>query len=82
MNILTLISWMYWSDNVNSALREGYDIIISCLGFKFDTSLFNESATDGSLIFHKYPRITYQYESAQIANLFYAGDETFIFCNV
>lgn len=63
----------------NDAVREGYDMIISCMGFSFDPALFNESANfkfAGKKMLKKYPRITYQYESPEIPGIFYAGTNT------
>ncbi|KAL4240447.1 FAD-dependent oxidoreductase domain-containing protein 2 [Mactra antiquata] len=59
----------------NFAMREPYDRIIRCLGFEFDSSIFNVSVK----ISHpkgrakKYPSIKYNYESADNLGMFVAG---------
>ena len=52
-------------------------MIITCLGFKFDSSIFNKSVkfhSAGTNRLKKYPRMTYQYESTDIPGLFFAGE--------
>ncbi|XP_072042919.1 FAD-dependent oxidoreductase domain-containing protein 2-like [Amphiura filiformis] len=70
----------------NFSLRNPYDKIIKCLGFKFDFDLFDSQIVK---IFHtprrsrthsavspKYPRIKHDYEAASVPGLFFAGTNT------
>lgn len=63
------------SDYDNFAMREPYDRIIRCLGFSFDTDIFNSTLK----ISHpkgrakKYPSIKHNYESAEHPGMFFAG---------
>ncbi|XP_039267135.2 FAD-dependent oxidoreductase domain-containing protein 2-like [Styela clava] len=68
-----------FGDIDNDALREGYDMVISCLGFQFDDALFNSTVKvkrAGSHRLKKYPRITYQYEASEMPGVFFAGTNT------
>lgn len=59
----------------NFAMREPYDKIITCLGFMFDHSVFNQSMPFSQLKGRgkKYPAIKTDYESKDHAGLFVAG---------
>lgn len=68
-----------YTDIDNDALREGYDMVISCLGFQFDDALLNDTVKlrrAGSHRLKKYPRITYQYETSDLPGVFFAGTNT------
>ena len=60
--------------DLEDALRSGYDVVIRCLGFNFDTSIFDMEI--GSLIFDKYPDITSDYQSSIVSNLYFAGNSS------
>ncbi|XP_006816538.1 FAD-dependent oxidoreductase domain-containing protein 2-like [Saccoglossus kowalevskii] len=63
----------------NNDLREPYDVVIRCLGFKFDFSLFDKSVhvepgrIKGK---EKYPAITHSYEAFNVPGLFFTGTNT------
>ncbi|CAH1794439.1 unnamed protein product [Owenia fusiformis] len=59
----------------NFALREGYDRVIRCLGFKFDHTIFanHTRLNKGSGRKSKFPKIKENYESTDIDDLFIAG---------
>lgn len=59
----------------NFALREPYDRIVRCLGFSFDTSIFNKTVKValGKGRAKKYPKIGYDYEWAGNPGLFVVG---------
>jgi len=52
----------------NSALREEYDYVISCLGFRFDWEIFKDYRKN-----RKYPTHDHGYESSHMPGLFFAG---------
>uniref|UniRef100_A0ABM0MVH5 FAD-dependent oxidoreductase domain-containing protein 2-like n=1 Tax=Saccoglossus kowalevskii TaxID=10224 RepID=A0ABM0MVH5_SACKO len=63
----------------NFAAREPYDVIIRCLGFMFDFSIFDESVPviPGTVRRQKkYPLINDNYEAVNIPGLFFAGTNT------
>ncbi|XP_014671915.1 PREDICTED: FAD-dependent oxidoreductase domain-containing protein 2-like [Priapulus caudatus] len=62
----------------NYALREPYDRVINCLGFKYDFSLFNGSlgVQRGSGARAKYPAIGDNYEATTVPGLFFVGANT------
>lgn len=62
----------------NFALREPYDKIIRCLGFKFDFSVFNNDTlmSKGVGRAKKYPKIDYDYQSADNPGMYLAGTAT------
>lgn len=62
----------------NFAIRDPYDRIIRCLGFKFNDSLFssNISLTRGSGRLSKYPKIDHGYESVDAQGLHFIGTAT------
>ncbi|XP_068672051.1 FAD-dependent oxidoreductase domain-containing protein 2-like [Montipora foliosa] len=71
------------SDNGNApdnfAVREPYDRIIRCLGFKFDFSVFDNSTKPRPCIgmrSKKYPSIKADYESTTVPGLYFAGTNT------
>lgn len=59
----------------NFSLRDSYDMIIRCLGFTFDDSLFSNITMPerGRGKLKKFPRIKPTYESTNIPGLFFAG---------
>ncbi|XP_069976996.1 FAD-dependent oxidoreductase domain-containing protein 2 [Penaeus vannamei] len=62
------------NDFDNFSLREGYDYVIRCLGFKFDFSIFNNSSMPSKSIKKtKYPAIKFSYEADRIPGLYFAG---------
>ncbi|XP_064633746.1 FAD-dependent oxidoreductase domain-containing protein 2-like [Lineus longissimus] len=64
------------SDNYdNYAMREAYDVVIRCLGFHFDHSIFHNMSMPkfGKGRKKKYPLINHNYESADMSGLFFAG---------
>jgi len=63
----------------NFALREPYDRIVRCLGFRFNDTLFSGESMQVSRSKgrkNKYPRIQYNYESVDVPGMFYAGTVT------
>uniref|UniRef100_A0A8C4QYC6 FAD-dependent oxidoreductase domain containing 2 n=1 Tax=Eptatretus burgeri TaxID=7764 RepID=A0A8C4QYC6_EPTBU len=66
-------SFPEWGDNFS--LREPYDRIIRCLGFRFDFSIFDKSLLVGraSRRKRKYPLIQSSHESPSTPGLFFIG---------
>ncbi|KAF2354889.1 FAD/NAD(P)-binding domain [Trinorchestia longiramus] len=61
----------------NFSLRESYDHVIRCLGFKFDDTLFHRTSRPPSSSVHpKYPAIKSTFESSTVNGLFFAGTVT------
>ncbi|XP_022795419.1 FAD-dependent oxidoreductase domain-containing protein 2-like [Stylophora pistillata] len=63
----------------NFAVREPYDRIIRCLGFKFDFSIFDNTTKprpSRGKRSKKYPAIKPSYESTSIPRLYFAGTNT------
>lgn len=62
----------------NFAMREPYDRIISCLGFQFDWSMFENDTKPLKGVGRKakYPSMKRNYESTRVANMFFAGTNT------
>ncbi|KAK3090905.1 hypothetical protein FSP39_015622 [Pinctada imbricata] len=62
----------------NFALRQPYDKIIRCLGFKFDQTIFKNTTklSMGLGRRRKYPKIGYNYESVDNPDMFFAGTNT------
>ncbi|XP_070580581.1 FAD-dependent oxidoreductase domain-containing protein 2-like [Ptychodera flava] len=63
----------------NFAAREPYDVVIRCLGFKFDFSIFDEKlqvTPSSRKTNRKYPIISHNYESPTTPGLFFAGTNT------
>lgn len=62
----------------NFALREPYDKIIRCLGFKFDFSVFNNNTlmSRGYGRSKKFPRINHDYQSPDNPGMYLAGAAT------
>ncbi|KAF6036631.1 hypothetical protein EB796_005078 [Bugula neritina] len=60
------------------SMREDYDKIISCLGFEYDFSAFNQSGPHPlpHMRYTKFPHIQHTYESVQVPGLFFAGTST------
>ncbi|MWD27559.1 NAD(P)-binding protein [Aquicoccus sp. SCR17] len=50
-----------------------YDHVIACTGFRFDPSIFDEAIRPGLCQFGKLPRMTAQWESEEVENLWFAG---------
>ncbi|CAB3382387.1 Hypothetical predicted protein [Cloeon dipterum] len=62
------------SDADSFALRDAYDRVIACLGFKFDDSIFHRSTRPARCrLASKYPAVKSNYESENVAGLFFAG---------
>ncbi|XP_038065609.1 FAD-dependent oxidoreductase domain-containing protein 2-like [Patiria miniata] len=59
----------------NFALREPYDKVIRCMGFKFDNDIFNNDSKPemGQRKLSKYPQMLASYESTDVPDLFFAG---------
>ncbi|XP_022095421.1 FAD-dependent oxidoreductase domain-containing protein 2-like [Acanthaster planci] len=59
----------------NFALREPYDKIIRCMGFKYDNNIFNDDTKPhrGRKKLKKYPKMFANYESVDVPDLFFAG---------
>jgi len=53
-----------------------YDRIIYCAGFRFDRSLFSETCEPQTTACKKYPAISWEYESVNLPNLYFAGTLT------
>lgn len=63
----------------NFAVREPYDRIILCLGFKFDFSIFDNSTKPDAAAgkrAKKYPAITPSYQSSTVPHLYFSGTNT------
>jgi len=62
----------------NFALREEYDEVISCLGFKYDFSIFNETGDHPkpNPHYNKFPHIKHNFESHTVNDMFFAGTST------
>lgn len=50
-----------------------YDRVISCTGFRFDVSIFDESCTPDLAINDRFPRQTSAWESTNVDGLYFAG---------
>ncbi|HEX7303758.1 NAD(P)-binding domain-containing protein [Lentzea sp.] len=58
-------------------LRElEYDRIIACTGFRFDASIFDDSATPALVIKDRFPQLTSAFESTNVPGLYFAGTIT------
>ncbi len=58
-------------------LRElEYDRIIACTGFRFDSSIFAESARPRLVINDRFPELTSGFESTNVPGLYFAGTIT------
>ena len=64
----------------NFAMREPYDRVISCLGFQFDWSIFENDTKPVKGIGRKakYAAMKNNYESTRVQNMFFAGTNTHI----
>jgi len=61
----------------NSADRLGYDKVLRCTGFTFDTSIFDEPIKPArSEAASKFPEITHSYESTKSKHMFFTGVST------
>ncbi|MGB3245520.1 MAG: NAD(P)-binding domain-containing protein [Sulfitobacter sp.] len=50
-----------------------YDHVICCTGFRFDPMIFDEDIRPPLEHFDKFPRMTSQWESTKVSNLWFAG---------
>ena len=50
-----------------------YDRVLSCTGFRFDDSIFDDSCRPEMVIRNKLPAMTSEWESTNVKNLFFAG---------
>jgi thioredoxin reductase len=50
-----------------------YDRVLCCTGFRFDASIFDESARPEVTMKGKYPSITVEFESKNVPGLYFAG---------
>ncbi len=53
-----------------------YDHVITCTGFRFDDTIFDETCKPALCIYDKFPEQTSAYESTNVAGLFFAGTLT------
>lgn len=53
-----------------------YDRVISCCGFKFDESIFNESALPNMIVNDRFPEVTCEWESVNVKGLYIVGSPT------
>lgn len=53
-----------------------YDRVIVCTGFKFDTSIFDDSCRPMLTINDRFPRQTSEWESTNIKDMYFAGNLT------
>lgn len=61
----------------NFCFRGGYDIVLRCLGFKFDFSIFHNTTQAGpSAKKPKFPAIKHTFESQSVPGLYFAGTAT------
>jgi thioredoxin reductase len=64
------------SDSGNRIFSHIYDHIICCTGFKADNSIFDEETLPKLCDREQFPKMTYEWESENIENLYYAGTLT------
>ncbi|MEM9367227.1 MAG: NAD(P)-binding domain-containing protein [Planctomycetota bacterium] len=50
-----------------------YDRVICCTGFRFDASIFDESAKPELAVFDKFPSLTCEWESTNCDDMFFVG---------
>ena len=63
--------------HANGEVEEiNYDRVIYCTGFRFDSSVFDASAKPAITANHKYPSITWEFESVNQPRLYFAGTIT------
>lgn len=53
-----------------------YDRVLACTGFRFDASIFDESARPKLVIKDRFPEQTSEWESTNVADLYFAGTLT------
>jgi thioredoxin reductase len=53
-----------------------YDRVISCCGFKFDETIFDESLSPAMIINDRFPDLTCEFESTNTENLYFIGSPT------
>ncbi len=61
-----------WTENGHPA-RLSYDRVIACTGFSFDSTPFDDSMRPELAHDDRLPRLTYQWESTNVPNLFFCG---------
>ncbi|XP_064478427.1 FAD-dependent oxidoreductase domain-containing protein 2-like [Ornithodoros turicata] len=59
-------------------IRQAYDVVIRCLGFDYDDSMFSKSSMPvrGTGATSHYPRVSHTYESINVRGLFFLGAVT------
>lgn len=50
-----------------------YDRVISCTGFRFDASIFDQTAAPEMTIFDKFPNLTCEWESVNQSDMYFVG---------
>jgi thioredoxin reductase len=60
-------------DRVNLNYRDPFDVVISCLGWRFNPTPFDDNIRPNVIMDGKYPETTAEYESKNVPNLFFAG---------
>ncbi len=60
----------------DETLELTYDRVINCTGFRFDTSIFEESIVPEIVINGRFPKINSSWESTNVPNLYFAGTIT------
>jgi hypothetical protein len=55
------------------SFRHAYDIIISCLGWRFDARAFDEDSRPALASNGKHPAVTARFESTNVPGLYFAG---------
>ncbi|XP_061191212.1 FAD-dependent oxidoreductase domain-containing protein 2-like [Saccostrea echinata] len=62
-----------WTEYDNDPLLTPYDMIIRCLGFKFDPSIFRKISDVAARPSQKYPVIDYDYRSSVVDGIYFTG---------
>ncbi|XP_037073731.1 FAD-dependent oxidoreductase domain-containing protein 2-like [Pollicipes pollicipes] len=58
----------------NFSMRDGYDAVVGCLGFKFDFSIFDSATSPGTTSAHaKFPAVKADWGSPVSPGLYFAG---------
>jgi thioredoxin reductase len=65
-----------YARTVESIRRIDYDRVILCTGFRFDASVFDDSARPALVINDRFPEQTSAYESVNVPGLYFAGTLT------
>jgi cation diffusion facilitator CzcD-associated flavoprotein CzcO len=50
-----------------------YDRVLACTGFRFDSSIFDESCRPKTVIYDRFPQQTSEWESVNVKDLYFAG---------